>query len=125
MTWAAVAIGGAIGSVARHGVNHVVATWTGRPSLYATFAVNMIGCFLIGLLAGLIAGQRLELTPTARTFLFVGILGGFTTFSSFMLDNLTLVSGGQTAASLANALGQLMVGYLLAYVGYRLGVPSL
>ena len=125
MIWAAVAIGGAIGSVARHGVNHVVAAWTGRPSPYATFTVNMIGCFLIGLLAGLIAGQRIELTATARTFVFVGILGGFTTFSSFMLDNLTLASSGHAAAGLANALGQLMVGYLLAYVGYRLGVPSL
>jgi CrcB protein len=122
--WAAVAIGGAIGSVARHGVNHVVAAWTGRPNPYATFTVNMIGCFAIGLLAGLIAAQRLELTPLARTFVFVGILGGFTTFSSFMLDTLTLASGGQALPGFANAGGQVVLGYLLAYVGYRLGVTS-
>ena len=125
MIRAAIAIGGAIGSVARHGVNHVVAVWTGRPNPYATFTVNMIGSFVIGLLAGLIAAQRLDLTPAARTFLFVGILGGFTTFSSFMLDTLTLTSGGQVVAAVANAGGQVVLGYLLAYVGYRLGVPSL
>jgi CrcB protein len=85
----------------------------------------MIGSFVIGLLAGLIAAQRLDLTPAARTFLFVGILGGFTTFSCFMLDTLTLTSGGQVVAAVANAGGQVVLGYLLAYVGYRLGVPSL
>jgi len=123
--WAAVAIGGAIGSVARHGVNHIVSVWTGRPNPYATFTVNMIGCFAIGLLAGLLAVQRFELTPVARTFLFVGILGGFTTFSSLMLDTLTLASGGQATAGVVNAAGQVVLGYLLAYVGYRLGVSSL
>jgi len=122
--WTAVAIGGAIGSVARHAVNVAVSAWTSRPNPYATFAVNMIGCFVIGLLAGLTAAHRLELTLTTRTFVFVGILGGFTTFSSFMLDNLTLAASGAVAVGVANAAGQVIVGYLLAYVGYRLGVPS-
>jgi CrcB protein len=121
----AVALGGAIGSVARHGVNIVVSSWAGRPNPYATFAVNIIGSFAIGLLAGLIAASRLEITPVVRIFVFVGILGGFTTFSSFMLDTLTLAAAGDVGFGVANAVGQVIVGYLVAFVGYRLGAPSM
>src|SRR5262245_52075695 len=122
MTWLAVAIGGAIGSMARHGTNVAVVRLAGRPGFYATFAVNIIGSFIIGLLAGLIASSRLQITPTARVFVFVGILGGFTTFSSYMLDTLTLAQEGQLARALANVAGQVTLGYLAAFVGFKIGM---
>ena len=85
---AAVALGGALGSLARHGVNIAFAHIFGRPVPLATAAVNLAGSAAIGILAGLIASRRLTMTPNMRTFVFVGLLGGFTTFSSFMLDTL-------------------------------------
>ena len=84
MIWIAVAAGGAAGSVARHAVNVLFAHVLERSVPYATAAVNVIGSAVIGVLAGLIAVGRLHLSIEMRTFIFVGILGGFTTFSSYM-----------------------------------------
>ena len=122
MIWLAVGAGGALGSMMRHAVNVAVTHWTGRPGPWSTFAVNMLGSFAIGLLAGLLASTRLTMTPTARVFVFVGILGGFTTFSSYMLDSFTLASDGQRTAALLNVAGQLMLGYALTMAGYRAGL---
>jgi fluoride exporter len=121
MTWVVVALGGAIGSVARHGVNDVFGHLLGRPGPLATATANVIGSFVIGLLAGLIAGGRLHETPLMRAFVFVGVLGGFTTFSSLMLDTFTLAEGRHVPAALLNVAGQVTIGYLAAYSGFRLG----
>ena len=115
-----VGVGGAVGSLARHGVNLAVAYVFGRPVPYATAAVNLTGSAVIGLLAGLIASGRLTMTPHMRTFVFVGLLGGFTTFSSFMLDTLTLTQTGERALALSNAAGQVAAGMLAVYVCYNL-----
>jgi CrcB protein len=122
MTWLVVALGGAAGSMARHGVNTFFAHALGRPGPMATATVNLVGSFVIGLLAGLIAAGRLHQTPVMRAFIFVGILGGFTTFSSFMLDTFTLAEGRQVSAAILNVTGQVVVGYAAAYFGFRLGV---
>jgi fluoride exporter len=119
MIWLAVALGGALGSVMRHGVN-VLFGILGRHGPYATAAVNLIGSLTIGVLAGLIAGSRLHETALMRAFVFVGILGGFTTFSSFMLDTLTLAEGRHFSAALANLAGQVVFGYAAAYIGFQL-----
>lgn len=116
--WAAVAAGGALGSLARHGVNVLVARRLGQTSPYATLTVNLVGCAVIGLLAGLLASGRLSLTPPARLFVFVGILGGFTTFSSFGLDTLTLAIEARRAAAFANVAAQVVGGLLLVAAGY-------
>ena len=87
MVWLAVATGGALGSMARHAVNHVIhgnALVTRFP--LGTAAVNLVGCFVIGLLAGALASDRIVLRASWREFVFVGLLGGFTTFSTFGLD---------------------------------------
>jgi len=84
----------------------------------ATAAVNLAGSFAIGLLAGLIAIGRLQLSPNVRTFVFVGILGGFTTFSSFMLDTLTLAQAGREGTALANVAVQLAGGAACVWAGY-------
>jgi CrcB protein len=118
--WIAVALGGAIGSLARHGVNIAFAYMFVRPVPYATAAVNLAGSAAIGLLAGLIASGRLTMTPTLRTFVFVGLLGGFTTFSSFMLDTLTLTHAGEHTLAMSNVAGQVIAGMLAVYVCYML-----
>ena len=121
MTWVVVAAGGALGSMLRHFVNIIVARW-GSPVPYATGLVNIVGCLVIGSLAGFIAGGRIHMSESARAFVFVGILGGFTTFSSFGLDTLTLVHGGRTLTAAANVIGQVGVGLLFAFIGYALTV---
>jgi CrcB protein len=114
----AVALGGAIGSLARHGVNVAIAHAFARAVPYATAAVNLLGSVAIGVLAGLLASGRLTMSPNMRTFVFVGLLGGFTTFSSFMLDTLTLTHGGDHTLAISNVIGQVGMGLIAVYAGY-------
>lgn len=116
----AVALGGALGSLARHGVNVALAHAFVRAVPYATAAVNLFGSVAIGVLAGLLASGRLTMSPNMRTFVFVGLLGGFTTFSSFMLDTLTLTHGGDHALAMSNVIAQVGVGLIAVYAGYYL-----
>src|SRR4051794_12804806 len=102
MIWMAVLLGGALGSGVRHGFNIAVARLLGSPGPYGTATVNMVGSLCIGVLAGALAAQRVSMSAPARAFVFVGILGGFTTFSSFMLDSLTLLEAGLGARAAAN-----------------------
>jgi CrcB protein len=118
MIWLAVAAGGALGSVARHGVNVAIARLTDTTTPYATATVNVVGSIAVGVLAGLMAGGKLHLSPPLRTFVFVGILGGFTTFSSFMLDTLTLGRGNEHGLAVANVLFQVVVGLIAVFAGY-------
>ena len=124
-TWMAVLLGGALGSVARHGVNVVTARLMGAPSPWATAAVNMIGSIVIGVLAGALAANRLSMSRTMQVFVFVGMLGGFTTFSSFMLDSLTLMQTGGPMKAAVNLIGQLVIGLILTYAGYQVGLRVL
>ena len=123
MRWIAIGLGGALGSLARQVVNDVVAALGLRVTPWATATVNLAGCFVVGVLAGLVAHDRLTLSATQRAFLFVGVLGGFTTFSSFGLDTLTLVRGGERALAIANVLAQVGLGLAAAFAGYGLSRP--
>ena len=118
MSWIAVILGGAAGCAARHAVNLLFAHYTRSATPMATASVNLAGSFAIGALAGLIAIGKLQLSPHARTFVFVGILGGFTTFSSFMLDTLTLAQSGREGTALANLAVQLAGGVACVWAGY-------
>jgi fluoride exporter len=118
MNWISVAVGGALGSLARHAVNVAMAHVTETTTPYATATVNVVGSIVIGVLAGLMAGGKLHMSPPLRTFVFVGILGGFTTFSSFMLDTLTLEQGNQHGLAAANVLFQLVIGLTAVFAGY-------
>ena len=122
MIWLAVAAGGALGSMARHGVNIYFTHVLERATPHATAAVNLIGSAAIGLLSALIASGRLHMSTGMRTFVFVGILGGFTTFSSFMLDTLTLGHGGNQALAFWNVALQTAFGLAAVWGGYRLGL---
>ena len=122
MIWLAVAAGGALGSMARHGVNVMFSHVFERAMPYATAAVNLAGSAAIGLLAALVASGKLQLSNGTRTFVFVGILGGFTTFSTFMLDTFTLGHGGQPAMAFSNVALQTVLGLALVWGGYRIGL---
>ena len=122
MIWLAVAAGGALGSMARHGMNILVGHLLERAMPYATAAVNVIGSLVIGFLAARIATGRLHWSNELRTFVFVGILGGFTTFSSYMLDTFTLGHGGHHAMAFWNVALQTACGLAAVWAGYRLGI---
>ena len=122
MMWIAVGVGGALGSMARHWVNLVMGHRLERAVPNATFVVNVIGCLVIGALAGQIAAGRLQLTPQMRTFVFVGLLGGFTTFSSFGLDTFTLAHGGDHARAFWNVAGQMVLGLGAVSLGFYLAL---
>lgn len=87
--WLAVAGGGVIGALARYGVNVLLAPVSVGRFPFATLSVNVLGCALIGVLHVLIV-ERAQLSPLWREFLMIGVLGAFTTFSSFTLDSVGL-----------------------------------
>lgn len=84
-----------------------------------TFGVNMIGCLIIGFIAQL-SEARAVFSPDVRIFLMVGILGGFTTFSSFGYETVQLIREGEFLLALGNAAGQLILGLIMVYIGYVL-----
>ncbi|WP_416355753.1 fluoride efflux transporter CrcB [Aureimonas phyllosphaerae] len=109
---ALVALGGALGSVARYGVSVAAGRWLGVAFPYGTLFVNVTGSFVMGVLVAWLS-QHLEMPPELRVFLAVGVLGGYTTFSSFSLDAVSLWEGGSQAAALLY-VGLSMFGGLLA-----------
>ena len=122
MVWLAIAVGGALGSIARHGVNVLVhGRWPLLRFPLATLIVNVLGCLVIGVLAGLVMSDRVTLRFYWREFLFVGILGGFTTFSTFGLDTLTLARAHSTSAAMWNVAAQVALGLLAVRLGMLLG----
>lgn len=86
---------------------------------YGIFFVNVLGCFLIGFLLALF-GVKNWGNEELRLFLFAGVLGGFTTFSTFTNDSFLLFKEGELLLGLANAGGQLILGLLFVWLGYSL-----
>jgi CrcB protein len=112
-----VGFGGALGSISRY----LLGTWIQSLSKsidfpFGTLTVNLIGCFVIGFLAEL-AEARGAFAPESRAFLFIGILGGFTTFSSFGNDTINLFRDGETFNALVNVIANVFLGLALVWVG--------
>lgn len=115
-----VALGGALGSVARFKLSGWVMHQTpGWRFPAGTLAVNLIGCLIAGLLAGMAAKQEIFSTE-ARLFLFTGLLGGFTTFSAFGLETLLLLKRGEALVAFANVTVSVVFGLLIAWLGYEM-----
>lgn len=89
---------------------------------YATAIVNIAGSAMIGMLAGMIAAGRWSPHNALRVFVFVGLLGGFTTFSSLALDTITLSRESRPGLAVLNICLQIAFGLLVAFAGYRLGL---
>ncbi|GAA5335652.1 MULTISPECIES: fluoride efflux transporter CrcB [Thermus] len=113
-----VALGGALGSALRYGLGAYVQGLLGPGFPYSTLFVNALGSFLIG--AVLRLSLEGALSPEARLFLAVGVLGGFTTFSTLSYETLALLQDGEVGQALAYVGLSLGLGLLLVYVGYRL-----
>jgi len=112
-----VGIGGFIGSALRYSASGIVQQFSGSISFpYGTLAVNMAGCFVIGLLSFL-ADTRGLFTTETRTLVFVGVLGGFTTFSSFGNETFNLLRDGENASALMNVAVHVVLGLALVWVG--------
>lgn len=114
----AIALGGGIGALARYGLSYA---FPAKPTAFpwATFGINVGGCLLIGVLMVLITevwgGQRL-----IRPFLGVGVLGGFTTFSTYIVDIQRLVDGGAAAMALGYLVATVVAALLAVYMGITL-----
>ena len=121
-TWLAVAAGGALGSVARFWMTGAVAAAMGARFPWGTLIINILGSFVIGATAGLtLTPERMGLHPDVRVFVMVGICGGFTTFSSFSLQTLELIQGGEMASALAYIAGSVLLCLAFVWAGWFLG----
>jgi len=113
-----VGIGGFFGAVMRYLVSGWVQDILSNPSFpYGTLTVNVTGCLLIGLLAGLSENRNL-LGPETRALVLIGVLGGFTTFSAFSYESLELLRAGESMAAFSNVGLQVCLGLAAVWVGY-------
>jgi len=115
-------VGGALGTLARYGVSGWAHQKVNNIFPIGTLTVNLIGSLLIGLLWGM--AENTTMSPNVRTFLFVGILGGFTTFSTYSLETLNLLRDGEVKMAMINLLLNNVLGVLLAFVGLMIGKYS-
>lgn len=115
-------LGGALGSLLRYGVTQAAARWLGEGFPWGTLAINVTGSAAIGFLAGLtLGGNPLGLPETLRLFLVVGLLGGFTTFSAFSIQTLSLLQEGALAAAFLYALGSVALALGAVWLGHTAG----
>jgi CrcB protein len=116
MTWLLVFMGGGLGALLRYEVGGWVQARAGTGFPWGTLAVNAIGCFVIGWLATWI-DERSGGTDAWRLFAIPGVLGGFTTFSTFGLETWRLVEAGRLAAAAANASGSVALCFAAVALG--------
>ena len=120
-----VGFGGALGSVARYWMALVVARHLGEAFPWGTLFINIIGSFVIAFFGTLTTAQGPYAVPAeARLFVMVGICGGYTTFSSFSLQTLDLLRGGEGVAALAYILASNVFCILAAAVGYYVAAAA-
>lgn len=113
-----VCLGSFFGGGARYLVGKALLSWVGTPFPWGTMAVNVLGCFLIGLLSGLSLGG--QISPTTKLLLVTGFCGGFTTFSTFMNENLLLGRDGSPLSAVLYTLASLALGLVAVLAGYQI-----
>ncbi|MBN1240813.1 MAG: fluoride efflux transporter CrcB [Gammaproteobacteria bacterium] len=117
-----IALGGALGSVGRFAASGFVARSTGGALPWGTLLVNVTGSLLIGFAAGLwLSDGKLALSADARAFLMIGVLGGFTTFSTFSLETLNLIRAGEWLWAFANVAGSIALCLVAVWLGHMGG----
>jgi CrcB protein len=118
-----VAIGAAIGGVARYWCSGLVARTFGESFPWGTMAVNVVGSLIIGFFATVTGPDgRILIGSAGRQFVMTGILGGFTTFSSFSLQTLTLIQDGEWGYAFANIILSVALCLVGVWLGHALGV---
>ena len=119
MHWLLIALGGALGSVARFASVTYLTPLFNYKFPVGTFIVNIVGSFLIGV-AYVLFVETANVSPMYRMFFITGVLGGFTTFSSFSLEMLQLWQQGYLLNAMLYAIGSVVLGLLMAFVGMAL-----
>lgn len=114
-----VGLGGFVGTLCRYWLSGFIAKRYGETFPLGTLVVNAIGCFIIGFLFYFFYDRSLT-TPTARTVVLIGVIGGFTTFSSYGLQTFTLLRDGEVFLALVNVLASNVLGLALVWLGYVL-----
>lgn len=120
LTYSAIAIGGAIGACLRFAVGEWMLHLFGRAFPFGTLLVNILGSFVIGLLYGLLITEQIAPNPW-RIFIGIGVLGAFTTFSTFSMDTVLLLQQGDWQKAIANVVLNLVLCLTLAWLGLKLG----
>jgi CrcB protein len=119
MAYLWVAIGGALGSMARYGISGMIAAMTAGSFPYGTLVVNVTGAILIGFFATLSGpDSRFFVPASVRLFLMTGICGGYTTFSTFSLETSNLMRDGDWAAALANIGFSVILCLVAIWIGH-------
>lgn len=114
-----IAAAGGAGALARYGLGGLMHRLLGPSFPWGTFAVNILGCFLFGLIWAL-AETRLAISGQVRLIVLAGFMGSFTTFSTFVFETGMLLKDGQYLFTLANMLGQNLVGLVALFLGLAL-----
>jgi fluoride exporter len=118
-TYLWIALGSAIGGVARYGASSLIATGFGQTFPWGTLLVNISGSFVIGFFATLTGPDgRVMVAPDFRQFVMIGVCGGYTTFSSFSLQTLNLVQEGDVLRAGANIAGSVVLCLVAVWLGY-------
>jgi CrcB protein len=114
-----VGMGGFVGSALRYLVSGWAQSWM-KSAVFpvGTATVNILGCLAIGLLGGLAENTQM-FSPQLRLFVFLGLLGGFTTFSTFGYETMALVRDGELLLAFANVAFQLIFGFAAVLIGYN------
>ena len=124
MTYLLVAIGSALGGTLRYWLSGLIANWVGQTFPWGTLVINITGSFAIGLIASLTGPDGRIFVPSEwRQFLMVGICGGYTTFSSFSLQTLSLAQDGEflpAALNVGLSVGLCLFGVWLGHAGAML-----
>ena len=114
--YVAVALGGVVGCCARYGVSQAVQVFYGRNFPLATLIINVAGCLAMGFLFYLTL-ERVSVSPSLRVAILTGVLGGFTTFSTFAMETLLLMEDGETAYAVLYVLLSVGLGVAAAFLG--------
>lgn len=118
-TYLWIALGSALGGVARYACSSAIANWFGQGFPWGTLVINIVGSFVIGFFATLTGPDGRLLVPSdARQFVMVGICGGYTTFSSFSLQTLALAQEGEMLRAGLNVGGSVLLCLLAVWLGY-------
>jgi len=116
LTYLAIAIGGTVGCWARYAMTNLVQAIYGRDFPYATLSINVLGAFLMGFLF-IETLERVTISPALRTGILTGVLGGYTTFSTFEMESFLLVEQGEPARAVLYIALSVGLGFLAAFGG--------
>lgn len=113
-------LGGGIGTISRYFISGTMQSLLGARFPYGTLIVNLLGCFLIGLLT-VVLDQKFQMAPNLRLIVIVGFLGAFTTFSTFIFETANLIRDGQSLTAFLNVAVSVVIGFTVFRMGVLLG----